>query len=190
MTPRAVPEDSRPTGRRNRAVSAGDPDLVATLRRARSVLVLTGAGVSIASGLRPFRGPGGLYEGTDIEALHHTDHLAGNLERLWAFWGPLRTQVAGAEPNPAHEAIAVWHVAATGSGAEFTLATTNVDDLHERAGSAPVAHLHGPSIPPRQSTTASSATSPPPPSVRCPRWSPPPSAEMALSGPARPRRRR
>lgn len=109
----------------------------------RHVMVLTGAGVSAASGLPTYRGAGGIYEGTDIADLHHASRLPESLPELWAFWGPRRQTILEASPNPAHTAIADYQRAATKDGRSVTLATQNIDDLHERAGSPQVAHLHG-----------------------------------------------
>ena len=115
-------------------------DLIAAERR---VLVLTGAGVSAASGLPTYRGAGGIYENTDIADLHHASRLPDSLPELWAFWGPRRQSILDAQPNAAHRAISDLQRAATGDGRSVTLATQNIDDLHERAGSSQVAHLHG-----------------------------------------------
>jgi NAD-dependent deacetylase len=110
---------------------------------AERVLVLTGAGVSRASGLPTYRGAGGIYEDTEIETLHHASELPGSLPALWGFWGPRRATIQAAEPNAAHRAIADYQWESRASGRSVTLATQNVDDLHERATSPQVAHLHG-----------------------------------------------
>lgn len=109
----------------------------------RRVLVLTGAGVSRASGLQTYRGEGGLYQDSRIADLHHADRLPDSLPELWAFWGPRRTSIAEAAPNDAHRALARYQGSAAQHDREVTLATQNIDDLHERAGSPQVAHLHG-----------------------------------------------
>jgi NAD-dependent deacetylase len=109
----------------------------------RRALVLTGAGVSKASGLPTYRGAGGIYENAEIEALHHAEGLPETLPALWAFWGPRRATISAAAPNAAHRAIAEYQSDALRTGRTVTLATQNVDDLHERAGSRQVAHLHG-----------------------------------------------
>jgi len=107
------------------------------------VVVLSGAGVSAASGLPTYRGAGGIYENADIADLHHASRLPDSLPELWGFWGPRRQTILDAQPNPAHLAIAAYQRAAATDGRSVTLATQNVDDLHERAGSPQVAHLHG-----------------------------------------------
>lgn len=109
----------------------------------RHVLVLTGAGISRASGLPTYRGEGGIYQDTHIADLHQADRLPGSLPELWAFWGPRRATIADALPNDGHLAIARLQQRALADGRSVTLATQNVDDLHERAGSPQVAHLHG-----------------------------------------------
>jgi NAD-dependent deacetylase len=113
------------------------------IQSASRVVVLTGAGVSRASGLRTYRGVEGLYADTEIATLHHVDALPGSLPDLWTFWGPRRATISQALPNAAHLAIASFQGASAAAGHAVTLATQNVDDLHERAGSPQVAHLHG-----------------------------------------------
>ncbi len=124
-----------------------DGDDVARLRErlqgAQRVLILTGAGVSRASGLPTYRGQGGIYQESEIEALHHAEGLPGSLPALWAYWGPRRESLLRADPNPGHQAIAAYQHRSTADGRSVTLATQNIDDLHERGGSRQVAHLHG-----------------------------------------------
>lgn len=115
----------------------------AVLDHAQRVLVLTGAGISASAGLPTFRGRGGLYTGpVGVPDFMRADVLPAGLEKLWEFWGPLRTRVRSAEPTAAHRTLASWQQHRVAVGAETTLVTCNVDDLHERAGS-PVHHLHG-----------------------------------------------
>lgn len=124
----------------------GDLDLMhlgQQIHAAERVLVLTGAGISRASGLRTYRGEGGLYADTEIEALHHAHGLPDSLPELWRFWGPRRATISAAPPNAAHLAVAAFQRASLVEGRAVTLATQNIDDLHERAGSPQVAHLHG-----------------------------------------------
>ncbi|MFC6007144.1 SIR2 family NAD-dependent protein deacylase [Angustibacter luteus] len=117
--------------------------LGAKLRLARRVLVLTGAGISAASGPATFRGAGGGYEDGELASFHHADQLPGSLDALWAFWGPVRATVRDAAPSLGHRALAAWQQQRVADGTEVTLVTENVDDLHERAGSERVHHLHG-----------------------------------------------
>ena len=131
---------------RDTRIYRDDADLVWLadhLRDARRVLILTGAGVSRASGLPTYRGQGGIYESSEIEALHHADGLPGSLPALWSFWGPKRRSILDAEPNAAHRAIAEYQWDARTGARSVTLATQNIDDLHERGGSPQAAHLHG-----------------------------------------------
>lgn len=124
----------------------GDLDLLhlgQQIHSAERVLVLTGAGISRASGLPTYRGTDGLYADSDIAALHHAHGLPDSLPELWGFWGPRRATIAHAQPNAAHLAVAHFQRASTRVGRSVTLATQNIDDLHERAGSPQVAHLHG-----------------------------------------------
>lgn len=114
------------------------------LAGARRVLVVTGAGISVAAGLPTFRGAGGIYgdDGQSIPDFQHADRMPDSLDDLWRFWGPLRDRVRDATPTTAHHALARWQADRREHGASVTLVTTNVDDLHERAGGA-VHHLHG-----------------------------------------------
>jgi NAD-dependent deacetylase len=108
----------------------------------RHVVVLTGAGISVASGLPTYRGPGGLWTRREQEELPDAALLARDPSRVWSLFGPLREQVRAATPNPAHLALARWETR-RGEGQTFTLLTQNVDGLHTRAGSRKVVELHG-----------------------------------------------
>lgn len=111
------------------------------LSEARGTVVLTGAGVSVASGLRPYRGAGGLW--TEKPELADEMRAGVPLERVWRVFGPFRSAVAAAQPNAAHVALARLEQAARARDAGFTLITQNVDALHLRAGSREVIELHG-----------------------------------------------
>ena len=115
------------------------------LTRSNRVLVLTGAGISVAAGLPVYRGPGGLYgdDGSAIPEFMYADALPESLGEQWQFWGPLRETTRLAEPTAGHLALAEWQHRRVREGAEVTLVTANVDNLHERAGSDPVHHIHG-----------------------------------------------
>jgi len=110
--------------------------------RYRRIIVLTGAGVSVASGLRPYRGPGGLWQDADVEALAHAGSLERDPARTWQLFGSQRVAAAGAEPNAAHRVLAAWE-AALKPDQQFLLVTQNVDGLHQRAGSRNVIEFHG-----------------------------------------------
>lgn len=111
------------------------------LARARRVVVLTGAGISVASGLRPYRGPGGLWE----EKPELADELRAGVPvaRLWETLGSWRAEVRAARPNAAHEALTRLEHSVASRGGAFVLITQNVDALHTRAGTANVVELHG-----------------------------------------------
>lgn len=123
-----------------------DPEIgkrfAATLARARGVLVITGAGISVESGMPTYRGPGGLYEeDEEIPDLLSAEGLARHPERLWRHLDEMRVKAAAAEPNAAHRILAQWEREKRFE--RFLIATQNVDGLHQRAGSDRVAELHG-----------------------------------------------
>ncbi|MCW2664299.1 MAG: putative transcriptional regulatory protein [Mycobacterium sp.] len=103
------------------------------------VTVLSGAGISAESGVPTFRDDkNGLWARFDPYELSSTQGWRKNPERVWGWYLWRHYLVADVEPNAGHRAIAAWQ-----DHAEVTVVTQNVDDLHERAGSAPVHHLHG-----------------------------------------------
>lgn len=105
-----------------------------------AIVVLTGAGISAESGLRTFRGGGGLWEGQRVEDVATPEGFLANPGLVHAFYNARRAQLAEVQPNPAHLALARLEQAWPG---EFLLVTQNVDDLHERAGSRKLVHMHG-----------------------------------------------
>lgn len=113
-----------------------------------SVLVLTGAGVSADSGLATFRDAGGLWEGRRPEEVATPEAWRREPELVWRFYQERRARLLAAEPNAAHHALAALErrlarpPRAAHEPPAFTLVTQNVDDLHERAGSRPLA-MHG-----------------------------------------------
>ena len=109
------------------------------IRQARSVTVLTGAGISAESGIPTFRGAGGLWRNYRPEELATPEAFARDpqLVREWYQWR--RSVVRNAQPNAGHMALAALEQRVP----EYRLVTQNVDDLHERAGSVKVTHLHG-----------------------------------------------
>ena len=114
--------------------------LLGTLRSARHVVILTGAGVSAESGIATFRDRlGGLWARFDPADLATPEAFRRDPALVWGWYEWRRMQILRARPNSAHRAIAEMarRVAA------MTLVTQNVDDLHERAGSENVVHLHG-----------------------------------------------
>jgi NAD-dependent deacetylase len=104
------------------------------------VFVLTGAGISAESGLPTFRASDGLWAGHPIEEVCTPEAWRRNPGMVWEFYSGRREQGAKAEPNPAHVALAELEVRL---GERFFLCTQNVDDLHERAGSSRMVHMHG-----------------------------------------------
>jgi NAD-dependent deacetylase len=125
-----------------------------------NIFILTGAGVSVASGLPTYRGPGGLWEQADIARIADANNLPGTLPDLWHLYAMRRRYALAAEPNAAHRAIAEvqkrWSVDGT---RRITLATQNVDGLHARAGSPEVVELHGSAFTTRCSSARCTAPS-------------------------------
>lgn len=113
--------------------------LVAALRSARSVFVLTGSGVSAESGLPTFRGVGGLWRTHRVEELASPAGFLRDPALVWTWYNERKAAHARAEPNAGHEAL----VRLEAMVPDFTLATQNVDSLHLRAGSRNVLELHG-----------------------------------------------
>ena len=108
----------------------------------KQIVVLTGAGVSVASGIPPFRGEGGLWEDPENAKYSSADALRQESELAWNFWMGMREKCESAAPNSAHLALADWENSLA-SDQSFTLITQNVDRLHQRAGSKNVIELHG-----------------------------------------------
>jgi len=107
---------------------------------ADSLFVLTGAGISAASGLPTFRACDGLCAGHGVEDVCTPEALEQNPALVWQFYSERRAQGQKADPNPAHMALADLE---RQLGDRFFLCTQNVDDLHERAGSTRLVHMHG-----------------------------------------------
>lgn len=112
-------------------------------RERASVLVLSGAGIAADSGLAALRGADGLWEGQRPEDLATAEAWRRDPELVWSFYQARRAQLPRIDPNPAHHALARLEARLTRAGQEFLLVTHNVDDLHERAGSQRVLHMHG-----------------------------------------------
>lgn len=104
------------------------------------VVVLTGAGISAESGLGTFRDKGGLWTRVDLDEVATPHGYARDPHKVHAFYNARREGLLRAEPNEAHRALARLEQAL---GDRLTLVTQNVDDLHERAGSRRVIHMHG-----------------------------------------------
>lgn len=108
------------------------------IRTARRLTVLTGAGVSAASGVPTFRGAGGLWRSYRPEDLATPEAFARQPRLVWEWYDWRRQVIARCRPNAAHEVLTRWS-----RRPGFTLVTQNVDGLHERAGTHPVIRLHG-----------------------------------------------
>jgi len=106
----------------------------------RNIVILTGAGVSAESGLATFRGPDGLWEGHRVEDVCTPEAFARDPDLVHAFYDARRAKLGTVEPNAAHLALARLESEWPG---ELLLVTQNVDDLHERAGSKRLLHMHG-----------------------------------------------
>lgn len=107
-------------------------------RRMSKIVVLTGAGISAESGIRTFRDAGGLWEGYKIEDVATPEAWHRNQDVVLAFYNERRKQLLETAPNAAHYALADLEVTH-----DVIIITQNVDDLHERAGSKKIIHLHG-----------------------------------------------
>ena len=111
-----------------------------TLRADANIVVLTGAGISAESGVATFRGAGGLWEGHAVEEVATPEGFEANPSLVHRFYSERRMQLPNVAPNAAHRALArleaVWR-------GDVHIVTQNVDDLHERAGSKAVIHMHG-----------------------------------------------
>lgn len=121
------------------------PSISAELRErfenARSVLVLTGAGVSAESGVPTFRGGGktAVWKGMPFDVISSAGMVKRDLPAVWEWFDYRRTLLQSLEPNPAHKEIAGWQKRFP----QFTLVTQNIDGLHQKAGSKDVIELHG-----------------------------------------------
>ena len=103
------------------------------------ITVLTGAGVSAASGVPTFRGPDGLWKKYRPEELATPQAFARDPRLVWEWYDWRRQRIAGCKPNRAHDVLAAW----SQRYPSFTLITQTVDDLHERAGTRHVIRFHG-----------------------------------------------
>ena len=104
----------------------------------KKVVVLTGAGISAESGIRTFRDSGGLWEGHDVMEVASPEGWLKNRALVLDFYNQRRKQAQTVSPNRGHEALVELE-----SSCEVDIITQNVDNLHERAGSSKVLHLHG-----------------------------------------------
>lgn len=108
--------------------------------RFKSIVILTGAGISAESGLGTFRDKDGLWTKYDLSEVATPEGFARNPVLVHDFYNARRKNLVEAEPNAAHAALARLEREFAG---DFLLVTQNVDDLHERAGSKKLMHMHG-----------------------------------------------
>jgi NAD-dependent deacetylase len=114
--------------------------LAALIRAAGSVVALTGAGISVPSGIPDFRSPGsGIWERVNPMEVAHIDAFHRDPERFWSFYSTRFQTLAHKEPNPAHVALSRLEEA----GLLDAVITQNIDRLHRRAGSREVIEVHG-----------------------------------------------
>lgn len=115
------------------------PEALELCRGVRRIAVLSGAGISAESGVPTFRAPEtGLWARYSPQELATPEAWEADPELVWAWYMQRARYVGRCAPNPGHRALAAW-----ARLAQLSLATQNIDDLHERAGSAEVSHLHG-----------------------------------------------
>jgi len=114
-------------------------ELVARLKPDARITVLTGAGVSAASGVPTFRGADGLWKNFRPEALATAEAFGRDPSLVWEWYAWRRFRIATCEPNPAHRVLADW----SHRFPNFRLITQNVDGLHERAETRDTIRLHG-----------------------------------------------
>lgn len=114
-------------------------ELARRIAAADSVVVLTGAGISVPSGIPDFRSPGtGIWANVDPMTVAHVDVWRSDPVRFWSFYGDRFARFGGLEPNDAHRAVAELER----RGHVRTVLTQNIDGLHARAGSGDVVELH------------------------------------------------
>lgn len=104
----------------------------------KHIVVLTGAGISAESGIKTFRDAGGLWEGHDVMEIASPVGWEKNMKKVLEFYNLRRQQLLEVKPNPAHYALTELE-----EKYRLSIITQNIDDLHERAGSKKVIHLHG-----------------------------------------------
>ena len=104
----------------------------------KKIVILTGAGMSVESGLSTFRGGGGLWDNYPVDMVATPEGYAANPGLVLEFYNKRRRELLNVEPNEGHRLVASLE-----DNFNVTVVTQNVDDLHERAGSTNVIHLHG-----------------------------------------------
>jgi len=120
--------------------TAAAEKLATLIRESECTVALTGAGISVPSGIPDFRTPGeGLWEKVDPMEVAHIDSFRRDPARFWSFYRPRLHSLGGIEPNPAHEALAELER----RGLLEAVVTQNIDMLHLKAGSEQVIEVHG-----------------------------------------------
>ena len=117
--------------------------IATALLNTRGVVVLTGAGISVESGLRAFRGTDGWWRGHDPTRLATPEAFAADPALVSEWYDARRLTALAAQPNAGHHAIAALERHVVDAGGRFVLLTQNVDGLHRRAGSQQLVELHG-----------------------------------------------
>ncbi len=113
------------------------------MKEIRNIVILTGAGVSAESGIDTFRDGGGLWEQHRVEDVATPEAFARDPELVLRFYDMRRAAIQTKEPNAAHHALAKLDAEWSGDSRNLLLVTQNVDDLHDRAGSTRLIHMHG-----------------------------------------------
>jgi NAD-dependent deacetylase len=122
------------------AVTGSAAALAELLRGSERAVILTGAGISVPSGIPDFRSPGtGLWENVDPMEVAHIDAWRRDPDRFWEFYGQRFASLIDTRPNPAHEAVAELER----RGLVRAVITQNIDRLHRMAGSKRVVEVHG-----------------------------------------------
>jgi NAD-dependent deacetylase len=117
----------------------------------KKIVVLTGAGISAESGIKTFRDANGLWEGHDVMEVASPQGWHANKELVLDFYNKRRAQLFEVKPNKGHKTLVDLE-----KNFDLTIITQNVDDLHERAGSTKVVHLHGELLKVRSTKNSSS----------------------------------
>lgn len=126
-----------------RSLSESVNAAITVLKSAKSVCILTGAGISAESGIPTFRDKQtGLWENYSAEQLANIAAFKRDPNLVWQWYQMRRDMIRDKEPNPAHHALATWQDSAAALNQSITLVSQNVDNLHEQAGST-VQKLHG-----------------------------------------------
>jgi NAD-dependent deacetylase len=124
----------------SREAAAGAAFLAGLIERSERVVVLTGAGISVPSGIPDFRSPGtGMWEGVDPMEVAHVDAWRRDPDRFWSFYGERFASLVDKRPNRAHEIIAGLEC----DGRVRATITQNIDRLHRAAGSERLLEIHG-----------------------------------------------